>query len=62
MDTTILISVLAWGLVTVGGGLVTAIVWFGLRVVNQIDKQQIALIEMDRRVLVLETSRSLGDT
>lgn len=37
MDTQTLVSVMAWGLVVIGGGLISALIWFAMRVVSQLD-------------------------
>lgn len=54
MDAATVIQVLAWALVLVSGGLVSAITWFALRAVAQIDKQQETLISLDRRIAAVE--------
>lgn len=58
MDTQTLISALTWALVAVGGGLVAMLVWFALRIVDQLDRLELMLRDetknLDRRVTKLE--------
>lgn len=53
---------LIWGLVTVGGALTTAIVWFALRAVGQLDKHQAALANLDKRLALIEIVCKLRHT
>ena len=63
MDAQNLISVLTWALIVVGGGLVSTLVWFALRIVEQLDRLESLLREetnnLDRRVTKLEDWRSM---
>ncbi len=62
MDPQNLISVLTWALVVVGGGLVSTLVWFALRIVQQLDRLEALLREethnLDSRVTRLEDWRA----
>lgn len=64
MDTQTLISALTWALITVGGGLIGAVVWFALRIVKQLDRLETLFSDktnaLDRRVLSLEEWRRMG--
>lgn len=61
MDPQTLISILTWALVVVGGGLVSTLVWFALRIVQQLDRLESLLQEethsLDSRVTRLEDWR-----
>lgn len=66
MDTQTLINVLAWGLVTVGAGLVAALTWFAIRIVSQLDTLAVALRESlhahDLRIQRLEDWKAVINT
>lgn len=53
-----LVSVLAWGLVTIGGALVFSVVWFARRIVAQLDRLETLFTDtthaMDLRIHALE--------
>ena len=61
MDTQMLINVLTWALITAGTGLLTSVVWFARRIVNQLDRLeelfQNEVHGLDRRILLLEAWR-----
>ena len=61
MDSQSLINTLTWALVTCGSGFLGSIVWFGLRIVAQLDRLEKLLVEeahqLDRRILSLEDWR-----
>lgn len=58
-----LINVLAWGLVIIGGALVGALTWFAIRIVDQLDKLggllRESLHEHDLRIQRLEDWRQM---
>ncbi len=62
MDTQMLVNVLAWSLIVLGGALVSALVWFAMRIVAQLDKlEQLFTRELhavDLRITKLEDWRS----
>lgn len=59
-----LINVLAWGLVIIGGALVGALTWFAIRIVDQLDKLagllRESMHEHDLRIQRLEDWRAMA--
>lgn len=64
MDVQMLINVMAWGLVIIGGALVGALTWFAIRIVDQLDKLgamfREAMHEHDLRIQRLEDWREMA--
>ena len=59
MDTQGLINVLAWGLVGVGGLLLSSLIWFARRSVSQLDKMQNMISRLLLRVALLERNAGI---
>lgn len=61
MDSQMLIAVLAWACVVVGGALTSCLVWFAIRVLGQLDRLEKMvrddMHQLDKRITKLEAWR-----
>ncbi len=61
MTSEVLINTLAWSFLAVGSGLIACLVWFAMRVVNQLDRLEKLVIgeihKIDIRLIKLEAWR-----
>ena len=62
MDQPTLITVLAWMLMTVGGLLLSALIWFARRSVAQADRVQRIMTRMLLRLSILESKAGIRTT